>query len=49
MGLHETSLFEPAKRRVEGPLLQVEEPVRELAQLLHDLEAILLLLGQEGE
>src|SRR5207245_11286359 len=47
--LHEPALLQPAERRVQRPLLQIEEPVRAVPQFAEDLEAVLLLLRREGE
>src|SRR3989475_9957398 len=47
--LHEPALLEPPERRVQRPLLEIEEPVRPFAQFAEDLEAVLLLLREEGE
>src|SRR5207247_9372668 len=43
----EASLLEPPQRRVQGPLLEIEEPVRPVLQLVPDLEPVLLLLRDE--
>src|SRR5439155_25687165 len=47
--LDEPPLLEPPKRRVQRPLLEVEEAVRLVAQLVEDLEPVLLPLRQEGQ
>src|SRR2546425_4534782 len=47
--LDELALLEPPKRGVQGPLLEIEEAVRLVAELVEDLEPILLLLREEGE
>src|SRR5207245_430705 len=47
--LHEPSLLEPPERRVQRPLLEVEEPVRPVAQFVEDLEPVLLFLREERE
>src|SRR2546428_2847598 len=47
--LHELALLEPAERRVQRPLLQIEKPVRPVPQFAEDLEAVLLLLREEGQ
>src|SRR5712692_4802834 len=47
--LDEPPLLEPPKRRVQRPLLEVEEAVRLVSELVEDLEPVLLLLREEGE
>src|SRR3989442_761294 len=43
------ALREPPERRVQRPLLQIEEPVRPLAEFAENLEPVLLLLREQGE
>src|SRR5207247_1298110 len=47
--LDEPPLLETSQRGIQGSLLEIEEPVRPVAQLVKDLEPVLLLLVQERE
>src|SRR2546421_9860207 len=47
--LDEPPFLETSQRGIEGSLLEVEKPVRPVAQLAEDLEPVLLLLVQERE
>src|SRR3989442_761291 len=46
---HDPALLEPPERRVQRPLLQIEAPVRPLAEFAKDLEPVLLLFREQGE
>src|SRR5438445_766417 len=47
--LDEPPLLETSQRGIQGSLLEIEEPVGPVAQLVEDLEPVLLLLVQERE
>src|SRR5438876_12473 len=47
--LDESPFLETSQRGIQGSLLEIEEPVGPVAQLVEDLEPVLLLLLQERE